>query len=88
MCMNCGCGQVDDRHGNQANIVADDLRQAASASGQDMPTTVSNMRHSLDQMEQGRGRMGMGMEQGSGHAGGYGSSSGAMGQGGSDKMAD
>lgn len=33
MCMSCGCGQVDDDHGDQANITRDRLKQAADAAG-------------------------------------------------------
>jgi hypothetical protein len=47
MCMNCGCGQVDDRHGNQANIVADDIRRAATANQQDVSQTIRNLEASL-----------------------------------------
>jgi hypothetical protein len=47
MCMNCGCGQVDDRHGNDANIVAEDIRRAASANKQDVSETVRNLETSL-----------------------------------------
>ncbi len=47
MCMNCGCGQVEERHGNQANIIADDLRRAGEANGQDLSTTVRHLQDSL-----------------------------------------
>jgi hypothetical protein len=47
MCMNCGCGQVDERHGNDANIVAEDIRRAASANKQDVSETVRNLETSL-----------------------------------------
>jgi hypothetical protein len=50
MCMNCGCGEINERHGNQANIVADDIRRAAEAGGQDMSTTVRNLQDSLRQV--------------------------------------
>ena len=50
MCMNCGCGEMDQRHGNDANIVAEDVRRAAEASGQDMATTARNLETSLRQM--------------------------------------
>lgn len=51
MCMNCGCGQVDKRHGNEANIVAEDIRRASDAAGLDMATTVGNLRTSLDSLD-------------------------------------
>lgn len=48
MCLNCGCGMPDERHGNDANLVTDDLRIAAQANGQDLATTVHNLRRALD----------------------------------------
>jgi hypothetical protein len=50
MCLNCGCGAPEDRHGNDKNITADDLRQAAKANGQDLDETVRNVRAGLDQV--------------------------------------
>jgi hypothetical protein len=50
MCMNCGCGEINERHGNEANIVAEDVRRAAEASGQDLRTTTQNLESSLRQM--------------------------------------
>jgi hypothetical protein len=43
MCLNCGCGQPDDDHGNEANITMDDLRRAGEANGQDVDQTVANI---------------------------------------------
>lgn len=51
MCMNCGCGQPNERHGNQANIVADDLRRAGEANGQDLATTVRNVRAAMADLD-------------------------------------
>jgi hypothetical protein len=47
MCLNCGCGQHDERHGNEANIVADDVRRAGEANGQDLATTIRNLEAAL-----------------------------------------
>jgi hypothetical protein len=47
MCMNCGCGEINERHGNQGNIVLEDVRRAANASGLDMNATVKNLQQSL-----------------------------------------
>jgi hypothetical protein len=41
---------MDERHGKDANIVADDIRRAAEASGQDVATTARNLETSLHQM--------------------------------------
>jgi hypothetical protein len=43
MCMNCGCGEPDNRHGNDANITMEDLRRAGDANGQDVDETVGNI---------------------------------------------
>ncbi len=47
MCLNCGCGVPEDRHGDDANITAADLRAAADANGQTMDETVQNLTTSL-----------------------------------------
>lgn len=43
MCMNCGCGEPNERHGNDANLTMDDLRRAGEANGQDVDETVGNI---------------------------------------------
>lgn len=48
MCMNCGCGKPDDRHGNAANLTVDDLRQAGEANDQDLRTTARNILEAVD----------------------------------------
>jgi hypothetical protein len=50
MCMNCGCGELDERHGSDANITRDDVMQAARSTGQDLSETASNLRSSLDKL--------------------------------------
>jgi hypothetical protein len=57
MCLNCGCGQLDERHGNEANMTASDVQRAADANGQDLSTSVQNMLAALDRiaMEERRG---------------------------------
>jgi hypothetical protein len=53
MCMNCGCGQVEERHGSEANIVAEDIRRAAAANRQDLGETVHNLEASLRRVGSG-----------------------------------
>lgn len=50
MCMNCGCGELDERHGSDANITRDDVMQASRSTGQDLRETASSLRTSLDQL--------------------------------------
>ena len=50
MCMSCGCGEINERHGNQENIVLEDVRRAAAASGLDLNATVRHLQASLSQL--------------------------------------
>ncbi|MDA8204224.1 MAG: hypothetical protein M0Z49_15990 [Chloroflexi bacterium] len=43
MCMNCGCGKPDDRHGSPDNITREDLERAARANGQSLDQAVRNI---------------------------------------------
>jgi hypothetical protein len=43
MCMTCGCGEPNERHGNDANIVYDQLKAAADAAGIDPETAADNL---------------------------------------------
>ena len=43
MCLNCGCGQPNERHGNDANITLDDVRRAGEANGQSVEESLRNM---------------------------------------------
>ncbi len=53
MCLNCGCNQPNERHGNDANITADDVRRAGEANGQDLATSAANMRSALGSLAGG-----------------------------------
>jgi hypothetical protein len=43
MCMTCGCGKPNDDHGNDANIVYDQLESAARAADIDPETAADNL---------------------------------------------
>ena len=43
MCMTCGCGSPNDRHGDDANITYDQLQAAASAATIDAETAADNL---------------------------------------------
>ncbi len=49
MCMNCGCMEPNDKHGNQANITLDEMREAAQANGQDLDEAMDNMERTYHQ---------------------------------------
>ncbi len=51
MCMNCGCNQPDDRHGNPDNITREDLERAAQANGQSFEQTVQNIERTSQGMD-------------------------------------
>jgi hypothetical protein len=51
MCMNCGCGEPEDRHGDPANITATDLRRAGDANGQTLAETMRNLRDAYEQLQ-------------------------------------
>jgi hypothetical protein len=43
MCMNCGCGQPHEDHGNAANITATDLQRAGDANHQSMRQSAQHI---------------------------------------------
>ena len=60
MCMNCGCGKPEDRHGDEANITLSDLRAAGEANDQSLDETISNIQQAWQQQgEGGMSRSGM-----------------------------
>jgi hypothetical protein len=58
MCMNCGCGEPNEKHGNEANITMDDLRRAGEANGQDVDTTIGNMERTWHESPDAQGMTG------------------------------
>ncbi len=82
MCVSCGCGQVNDDHGDDRNITMKDMRSAAQAANIDVQTAARNIGQSMSQAGasgQQQSQMGsQGMGQGMGQ-GGYGGQQG-MGQ--------
>ena len=51
MCMNCGCGKPDDRHGHAENLTAGDIRAAGRANGQSLQETARHILAAVDQLE-------------------------------------
>lgn len=51
MCLSCGCGQPNERHGTEANITADDLRDAAEAAGIGMEQAADNIHAGAREMQ-------------------------------------
>lgn len=50
MCMNCGCGMVDDDMNDERNTTLTKVAQGAVANNQDGKTTLENMKESLEQI--------------------------------------
>lgn len=48
MCLSCGCKQPDERHGDDRNIVMDDLKQAAEAAGMSPKEVVQNIQEGFE----------------------------------------
>ena len=70
MCMNCGCGQPNEDHGNPANITAAALRRAGDANGQSLRESAQHITEAVEQLDApGRGE-GQGLAQPAGPTGG------------------
>jgi hypothetical protein len=50
MCLNCGCGQLEERHGHPENITSADLRRAAKVNGQSLGATARNLAEGADRV--------------------------------------
>lgn len=55
MCLNCGCGELNEKHGNEANITLDDVRRAGEANGQSVEESLRNMGSAARQVVMGQG---------------------------------
>ena len=49
MCLDCGCGEPNDRHGDDRHIVMDDIRAAAKASEISVDEAKRNIVEALNQ---------------------------------------
>lgn len=43
MCLNCGCHEAHDDHGNPANITYESVKEAAEANGMGVAESISMM---------------------------------------------
>jgi hypothetical protein len=46
VCLNCGCGEYDERH-KPSDITMEDIAKAAEGQGMEMKETMANMQESL-----------------------------------------
>ncbi len=49
MCMTCGCGEPNDKHGDEANITNDELVSAADAAGISEQAAIDNIVHTYNE---------------------------------------
>jgi hypothetical protein len=54
MCLNCGCGQLEERHGHPENITSSDLRRAARVNGQTLADAARNVAQAVDHLTRGQ----------------------------------
>jgi hypothetical protein len=51
MCLDCGCGEPNERHGDERHIVLDDVRAAAEASGISVEEAARNISEGVRQAQ-------------------------------------
>jgi len=51
MCLDCGCGEPNERHGDERHIIHDDVRAAAEASELSVEEAARNISDSLKQAQ-------------------------------------
>jgi len=56
MCLNCGCGEPNERHGKDANIILEDVERAGEANGQSVEESLRNMGMTARQIVTGQGQ--------------------------------
>ena len=49
MCVTCGCGIPEDKHGDDRNITLSELQAAADAAGITLEEAVGNINEATDQ---------------------------------------
>ena len=49
MCMSCGCGQINETHGDDANITWDDVQAAATAADVSPDAVMKNLQDAFGQ---------------------------------------
>lgn len=51
MCLNCGCGQPHEDHGETANITASELQAAGEANGQSLRESAQHILETVELLE-------------------------------------
>jgi len=56
MCLDCGCGELNESHGDSRHITMDSIRSAAQASAISVDEAIKNMSDGLRQAQQSSGQ--------------------------------
>ena len=56
MCLDCGCGELNESHGDSRHITMDSIRSAAQASEISVDEAIKNMSDALKQAQQSTGQ--------------------------------
>ena len=56
MCLNCGCGELNEKHGKDANITLEDVQRAGEGNGQSVEESLRNMGMAARQVVMGQGQ--------------------------------
>ncbi len=58
MCLDCGCGELNESHGDSRHITMDSIRSAAEASEISIDEAIKNMSDGLKQAQGSSGQSG------------------------------
>ncbi len=56
MCLDCGCGELNESHGDSRHITMDSIRSASEASEISVDEAIRNIAHSLRQAQESSGQ--------------------------------
>ena len=56
MCLDCGCGELNESHGDSRHITMDSIRSAAQASEISVDEAIKNMSDGLRQAQRSSGQ--------------------------------
>jgi hypothetical protein len=55
MCLDCGCGEPNERHGDERHLIMDDVRAAAEASDISVEEAARNIASGLSEAQRSSG---------------------------------
>ena len=60
MCLDCGCGELNESHGDSRHITMDSIHSAAQASEISVDEAIKNISSGLKQAQESSGKTGTG----------------------------